>query len=195
VLDPLCGRGTTLNQALLVGADALGIDLDAKDTRAYATFLTTWLQDKRLKHQPDRTAGRHRFRVTIGRKGGSTQRQIVDVATADTTQAPVLFGKGSIDAIATDLPYGVQHGARHGPDASLSRRPRELLEGALPAWKAALRPGGGMALSWNTRVLARDDLARVVGDSGFEVLDLPDFLHRVDRTITRDVLVARRPAG
>src|ERR1700689_3877688 len=35
VLDPLCGRGTTLNQALMYGWDASGIDLDDKDFEAY----------------------------------------------------------------------------------------------------------------------------------------------------------------
>lgn len=196
ILDPLCGRGTTLHHALLVGGDALGIDLDAKDTQAYAAFLKGWLQEKRIKHQLDPTAGRKRFRVTIGRKGDET-RQLVDVATADTTDAVALFGKGGADVLATDLPYGVQHGARSGDASALSRRPRDLLHEALPVWRAVLRPGGGMALSWNTRVLPRHDLVALVTDAGFELPELGDdvdFAHRVDRTITRDVVVARRPA-
>jgi SAM-dependent methyltransferase len=200
ILDPLCGRGTTLNHALLLGGDGLGIDVDAKDVQAYATFLKTWLQEKRIKHQLDATAGRRRFRVTIGRKGAAAgdDRQLVDVATADTTEAPALFGKASVDAIATDLPYGVQHGARGGEAATLSRRPGELLRAALPAWRAVLRPGGGLAVSWNVRVLARDELLALVVDGGFELPDLGDdvaFSHRVDRVITRDVVVARRPPG
>ena len=198
ILDPLCGRGTTLHHALLLGGDALGIDVDAKDVEAYATFLKGWLQDKRLKHQLDATAGRRRFRVTIGRKGaaGVDDRQLVDVAVADTVEAPVLFGKGSVDAVATDLPYGVQHGSRSGPASKLSRRPDDLLEEALPAWRSALRPGGGMAVSWNTRTLAREQVLEMLGDAGLEVPELGDdvdFAHRVDRTITRDVVVARRP--
>jgi SAM-dependent methyltransferase len=196
VLDPLCGRGTTLNHALLLGGDALGIDLDAKDTQAYATFLTTWLQEKRAKHQLDRTAGRHRFRVTIGSKSaaGAAERQTVDVATADTTEAPALFGKARADVIVTDLPYGVQHGSR--TDAGLGRRPDDLLARALPAWRQVLRPGGAAAISWNTRVLARDRLAALVAEAGFALTTIGAdgaLEHRVDRTITRDVLVAVRP--
>ena len=197
ILDPLCGRGTTLHHALLLGADALGIDLDAKDTQAYATFLKSWLEEKRIKHQLDRTAGRGRFRLTIGRRGDDL-RQLVDVATADTTDALSLFGRNAVDAIATDLPYGVQHGARSGPAATLSRRPDELLREALPAWRGVLRPGGGLALSWNTRVLRRDDLTGLLADAGLELPDLGegvDFVHRVDRTITRDVVIARRPSA
>ena len=35
VFDPLCGRGTTLNQALMYGYDAAGLDVDGKDFEAY----------------------------------------------------------------------------------------------------------------------------------------------------------------
>jgi SAM-dependent methyltransferase len=196
VLAPLCGRGTTLTQALTYGADALGIDLDGKDTQAYATFLTTWLEEKRIKHQLDRTAGRHRFRVEIGRKGAAAaaDRQVVDVLTGDTAEAATAFGKASVDVIAADLPYGVQHGARTAA-TGLARRPDDLLTAALPAWRSVLRPGGAAALSWNTRVLRRDDLASTLAGAGFEVTDVGadgGFVHRVDRSITRDVVVAVR---
>src|SRR5215472_5178474 len=36
VIDPLCGRGTTLNQALMFGFDAAGIESDRKDFAAYS---------------------------------------------------------------------------------------------------------------------------------------------------------------
>jgi SAM-dependent methyltransferase len=196
VLDPLCGRGTTLHQAMTYGADAFGIDTDAKATEAYAAFLRTWLEDKRLKHQLDPAAGRHRFRVTIGRKGAAAaeERQRVDVVTGDTVDAPVFFGRNRVDAIVTDLPYGVQHGARQGDDRS--RRPDDLLVAALPAWWSVLRPGGAAGISWNSRMLRRDALLALLEGAGFEVADVGadgSFVHRVDRTITRDLVVARRP--
>lgn len=199
VLDPLCGRGTTLNQALTYGADALGIDVDAKDTQAYATFLTTWLQEKRLKHQIDASAGRRRFRVEIGPKGAAhaAERQTVDVVTGDTAEAAAAFGKGAVDALVADLPYGVQHGSRAGTGGPLERRPTELLRAALPAWRLVLRPGGAAALSWNTRVLPRAELVALLEEAGYDVLATGAdgaFVHRVDRTITRDLIVARRPA-
>ncbi len=51
LFDPLCGRGTTLNQAVMYGWNAAGMDLDAKDFEAYSAFIKTWLQRKRIKHQ------------------------------------------------------------------------------------------------------------------------------------------------
>lgn len=198
ILDPLCGRGTTLHQALTYGADALGIDVDAKSTEAYATFLTTWLQEKRLKHQIDAAAGRHRFRVTIGRKGAAAaeERQVVDLVTGPSAQATEAFGRSTIDAVVTDLPYGVQHGARSG--GGLDRRPDELLVQCLPAWRSVLRPGGAAGIAWNTRVLGRHDLVALLEDARLEVTAIGAdgaFVHRVDRTITRDLVVARRPAN
>ncbi|HEY4455975.1 MAG TPA: SAM-dependent methyltransferase, partial [Pseudonocardiaceae bacterium] len=51
VLDPMCGRGTTLNHAMMYGYDASGLDLDAKDFDEYTRFIKTWLKNKRIKHQ------------------------------------------------------------------------------------------------------------------------------------------------
>ncbi len=198
VFDPLCGRGTTLNHALTLGADAIGIDIDDKDTAAYATFLKTWLQDHRIKHQVDAASGRRRFRLSIGQKGAGhvDECQLVDVVTGDTTDAPSLFGRNAADVIATDLPYGVQHGASTGP--KLSRRPDELLEAALPAWRSVLRPGGAAALSWNVRLLDRGALLAIAEAAGYTDTGIGadgQFEHRVDRVITRDVVVVRRPAN
>jgi hypothetical protein len=59
-----------------------------------------------------------------------------------------------------------------------------------------LRPGAGVALAWNRRTLERDRLVALVEDGGLELVTPADderFVHRVDRSITRDVVVARRP--
>src|SRR5690606_28738949 len=50
VLDPLCGRGTTLNQAMMYGFDATGVELLERDFEAYERFIKTWLRTKRFKH-------------------------------------------------------------------------------------------------------------------------------------------------
>src|SRR5580658_8324476 len=107
VLDPLCGRGTTLNQALMYGFDAAGIDLDAKDFDAYAAFIQAWLKRKRVKHHAERGPVR-RNRQVLGRRlqislaaakddyrAGVTQH--LDVVNADTTRAMDIFRPGAFD--------------------------------------------------------------------------------------------------
>jgi SAM-dependent methyltransferase len=204
VLDPMCGRGTTLNQVLMYGWHASGVDLDRKDVEAYATFLKTWLEHKRLKHRLKVVQVR-RDRKVIGRRldaetaptrerwdAGATQQ--VTVLTADTTTVAEHFRRESFDLLVVDLPYGVQHGSR-GADRGLARNPTELLDAALPGWCEVLRPGGAMGLSWNTHVARRDDVVARLRGHGLDVLDRPPydgFAHRVDQAILRDLVVARR---
>jgi SAM-dependent methyltransferase len=213
VLDPLCGRGTTLNQALMYGFDAYGTDLDRRDVEAYAVFIQRWLKDKRLKHQADFSPVRRDRQVVARRllaefaaskeeyKAGYVQR--LDVVEADTTRVAEFFRRESADLVVTDLPYGIQHGShvlgrvRPG-ERGLARSPLDLLAAAAPAWAKALRPGGALGISWNTHVARREDVAGALTAAGLEVLDSDlyrGFRHRVDQAITRDILIARKPGG
>lgn len=199
LLDPVCGRGTSLNRAALYGMDAVGIDLDQRDVDAFRTFFTTWLKDKRLKHRVEQARLRkgrpepaHRTTITYGRK--DADHRVVEVIHDDTIRVRDHLGRRAMDLLVADLPYGVQHGSR--PDAEqLDRGPERLLAAALPGWFEVLRPGAGVALAWNRRSLPRPTLTELVATAGFVVPAGDDdaFVHRVDRSITRDVLVARRP--
>jgi tRNA G10 N-methylase Trm11 len=117
--------------------------------------------------------------------------QRVDVVHADTTSARDFFKPNSFHAIVADAPYGVQHGSRTVA-AGLRRAPLGLLEEALPAWVPLLRPGGAVGISWNTHVAKRHDAAAVLSANGLTVLNGPPydrFRHRVDQSISRDILV------
>lgn len=201
VFDPMCGRGTTLNQALMYGYDAFGVDVDGKDFEAYSGFLRTWLKNKRLKHTAE-TVPVRRERSLVGRrldvtfalskeayKAGDVQR--VSVVNTDTLRSREVFKPRSFDVIATDAPYGVQHGSKGG--RGLSRSPLELLRQAVPVWAELLRPGGALGIAWNTYGGSRDDLAAVLAASGLDVVAYPDFEHWVDQAIVRDIMVARKP--
>jgi hypothetical protein len=207
VLDPLCGRGTTLNQALMYGFDAAGLDRDQQDFDAYSAFIQTWLKRKRIKHHRDydgpvrrngKVAGR-RLQLTMAasrdaHRAGATQ--LLDVVNADTTRAGEFFRPSTIDVVVADAPYGVQHGSRTAAKG-LARDPLELLAQAAPGWVRLLRDGGAMGISWNTLVARREEAAAVLAAAGLEPLSDPPYLsfrHRVDQAIMRDILVARKPA-
>lgn len=201
VLDPLCGRGTTLNQALTYGFDAAGIDIDQQDFVAYSTFLSTWLKRKRVKHKLEvgpvrrnRKVVARRMHVTLAAdrddyRAGDTQD--LEVVNADTVRAGEFFRAGSFDVLVADAPYGVQHGSRSS--GGLARSPLDLLAAAVPVWAGLLRPGGALGVAWNTAVAKRDEAVAVLAAAGLEPVDTPGFRHRVDQAIVRDILVARRP--
>ncbi|PXY30722.1 TRM11 family SAM-dependent methyltransferase [Prauserella flavalba] len=204
VLDPLCGRGTTLNQAMMYGYDATGLDVDGKDFDAYQQFIKTWLRTKRIKHTADATSLR-RNKVRLGRrldisyaatkeeyKAGDTRT--LTYLNCDTLHTDELLRRGSADVVVTDAPYGVQHGSRT-QDAGLARSPRDLLAAAVPVWTRVLRTGGALGISWNTHVITRAELAAILAKAGLTVREggpYEGLAHRVDQAIVRDVLVATK---
>ncbi|WP_409483369.1 TRM11 family SAM-dependent methyltransferase [Arsenicicoccus dermatophilus] len=202
VLDPMCGRGTTLNTAITLGLDVTGIDLDVKDLEAYQAFLTTYLRQHRLKHKA--TAGQvRRHGRTLGRRldvelaaskddhqAGRTQR--VTYLGVDTTRLEGLLPAAQTNVIVADTPYGVQHGS-HG--ARLDRSPLELLDLALPGWLRALRTGGAIGLAVNRHVAPVEDTHALLERHGLTVVDQDGYgglRHRVDASIDRDIVVARK---
>jgi hypothetical protein len=206
VIDPLCGRGTTLSQALMYGFDAAGLDLDRSGFEAYATFIQTWLKRKRVKHRAeyygpvrrDRQVVARRLQVSLAAtkedyKAGVTQH--LDVVNADTTRALEFFKPETFDLLVTDAPYGVQHGSRTAAKG-LVRQPLDLLAAAAPVWARLLRGGGALGIAWNVFVAGRGEATKILADAGLDVLESEPYLafrHRVDQAICRDILVARKP--
>lgn len=202
VLDPMCGRGTTLNLALTYGLDCTGVDLDKRDLENYERFLKTWLRQHRYKHTVDvgslRTSGTSRGRrmqVVVAPtkeefKTGDVQR--LDYLCTDTRSLHGLLGKGQFDVVVTDTPYGVEHGS-HGD--RLARDPLGVLEAAMPGWVRTLRTGGAVGLSYNRHVAPPDALGELLQRNGLEIVgDIGDdrYRHRVDASIDRDLIVARK---
>ncbi|MFZ5918161.1 MAG: TRM11 family SAM-dependent methyltransferase [Chloroflexota bacterium] len=188
LLDPLCGGGTTLFQALVYGWDAYGLELDEKDVSSTQTFLQQYLRGQGIQfsHRKERLRGlgrRHDFELATGQ--GRPQRCVlIQADTADTPRA--LEGK-TAHLIVADLPYGVQH------KGILIH----LLETGLPVWGECLRPGGALALAWESSRLPRQEMITLVeAVSNLKVRRGGPFealAHRVDRVIKRrDVVIATK---
>jgi tRNA G10 N-methylase Trm11 len=202
VLDPLCGRATTLLQAWRLGHDGAGVESDEKAVEAFAAYLKTYLRRKRLKHTADMTPVRRegkslgkRFDAEVTVEGGATLS--LGIFTGDTRQSAKLWGKRKFDAIVTDAPYGVVHGSVSDVRGG-TRRDRSatgLLTDAIPVWAGQLRIGGALGLSWNTLGTPREQLAELLAKAGLTVRDegvWRRFAHRVDSSVHRDVIVAVR---
>ncbi len=197
--DPVCGRGTGCFCALTAGMNAVGIDLDRKDIREACDYFSRYLKFHKLKHEAksrSETVNGHSvpvsafsFAVTKDRWQSGDVRTL-SLACADTSESPALFRKGGPYIIAADLPYGIQHAPLAGA------RPESLqhfLSRVLPVWKQVLRPGGAIALSFNTLTLPAQDVRSALTASGFRLPRHEYFTllrHEVEHAVVRDVVFA-----
>jgi len=190
LLDPVAGRGSTLNRALTYGFDAHGVERNEKEVEQYRTFITTYLKDHRIKHKATSErirkgefAGASAFEVDIDRG-----RQKLRVACGDTVHTKGLHPGTAFDLIVGDLPYGVQHAAA----AKTTRRsPIELVQAAAPQWYAALTKDGAIGLAYNLKTMGRSAITEALTDAKFTLVEHPrSFEHTVDRAITRDLIIA-----
>ncbi|MGH1487813.1 MAG: TRM11 family SAM-dependent methyltransferase [Acidimicrobiales bacterium] len=201
VLDPMCGRGTTLNWALAYGLSGIGIDADGTSLDHHAGFLKTWAKRQRLPHNFQR------FRANNGEKRVATLHVATDRATlksggqhietfqADGADTSLAIKRGSVDVIVTDLPYGVQH--RGSGEAAGAGGPGtlELLSVVIPTWRRWLRPGGAICMAWNTKQAGRRDVSKVLAEGGFSPVTVTggySLRHVVDAAVDRDVIIAVR---
>ncbi len=184
VLDPLAGGGTTLFVALMLGANAYGVEKDRDDVESTATFVEQYCREQGIacsaKEERLKKLG-HRWWFTLGREA---PHQCV-LASGDTALTAELMGNVKHPhLIVADLPYGIQH---HGELTG-------LLNTALPVWTSLLLPGGAVVLAWeSTRFPRAEMIALAQSACPLTALDAPPYnqlSHRVDRVIkNRDVLV------
>ena len=195
VLDPVAGKGTTLYESLMAGFDAAGIEIVQRAAHDAAVYFQKYLETEKWKHklQKEKSHGAPAWRFTFARDKESLKAdpgQFTMVA-GDASAADQYFGKSAFDLIVGDLPYGVAHGSLAGE--RLTRSPEALLHHCLPALHRALKPGGALALSWNTLVCPVDTLVKALEAHGFTPLREPPYdslAHRVDAAIRRDIAVA-----
>ena len=205
ILDPLCGRGTTLSTAMMLGCNAAGVEAELKAVEAYAAYLRTYWRRKRLKHSLELSPVRREGKI-IGKRLEAEVKPVgrdrpiaLVVFSGDTRQSAALFGKRRFDAVLADAPYGVVHGSQtdvRGVSGKRDRSAAGLISDALPVWAGQLKTGGALGLSWNAIGLRRERLLELLADAGLEALDFGpyrDFEHRVDSSIRRDIVVAIKP--
>lgn len=199
VLDPMCGRGTGPMTALLRGWNAVGLEIDKRDVKECNDFFTRYLEYHRIKHQKKQLSCTVRgkqaaletsYAFAVDAVALKERPQCFRLLSGDTVQTADLLKAKSVHLLLCDLPYGVQH----GPDIKHKGGLAELLARSLPGWYAVLKPGGAMALSFNSYTLKRQELARLAENAGFTVISEGAYLsmeHWVEQAVNRDVLVAK----
>lgn len=152
LLDPFCGIGTILQEALLSGIEAKGIDIEPESVEASKKNLA-WFSEK------------------YGTKTGWN----VDIGNA--TELPEIFERGSIDTIATEPYLGPL--LKSKPSESESKRiAAELLplyRDFLTAAYAVLAKGGRVAAIFPTFGKTKLPIAEIAKNIGFEILQTDTF--------------------
>lgn len=211
LLDPIAGKGTTLFEGMRQGMDCCGIEIASKSVQESVAYLKKYLQTERFKHTYKKerrggkdakgasfTAALHQFTYAADKQQQKQGGRQCIFAAGDSTVAPQIYKKGQFHLIVGDLPYGVAHGNVSGPqNGGKTRNPTQLLRACLPGWRQLLRPGGAIALSWNSFLLGRDQMRQLFAESGFEPCTgqlYDSFEHPVSQAIRRDIVVARRLA-
>ncbi len=189
LLDPMCGRGTTLLWAMRYGLHAVGIEQDDTVLSDVRRGLKKWTKIHRQKHKLSEGWTQKANKKGIGKflefsALGTAMRLIV----GDSAQSYDLTQRKPFDLIVTDVPYGVQH--MGGKD---TRSPLETLKTCAPVWAQCLAPGGAMVVAFNSNIPKRSQLIAAFGGLELEVLDTK-FEHRMSESIVRDVLVMRKAA-
>lgn len=203
VLDPLCGKGTTLFESLILGCNAYGIEKNKKYVDELYNYLLRYLREGKYKHNSqkgkvsaDKNNIGEMIEVNIGKTKGELKEKSgkkLKVLRGDTTDAHKFFKKNSMHIIVGDLPYGIQHMGKSKGETF--RKLDEFLDASFKSWSILLKKGGVVALSWNTYTNKRDEIAKILEENGFTVFcddNYLNFFHRVSQAINRDIIVAKK---
>lgn len=188
LLDPMCGRATTLFVALNRGWDAFGSDVDRAALREAEQFLKRYLEYHRMKHAVERGSMTLREKKSAPYVQFSLPSGSLRLAELDVSRVSEAYGRGKFDLICADLPYGVQHGANMPLE--------KLLRLALPAWVETLKRGAAVAISFNAQTLPTRKVRAVFAGAGLHVREGGPYdrlSHWVEQAVTRDVVVGVRP--
>ncbi|MBE5766042.1 MAG: hypothetical protein E7335_02530 [Clostridiales bacterium] len=196
MLDPMCGRGTSLFLAANRGVTPTGADASRSEIAECSRFFKRYLEYHRIKHKQNKHARTHKgvnipmetfdFAMPFGENGS---RGEIALATVDARNVHGL-GKGAYHILVADLPYGVQH-APSGKGGLAA-----LMEETAEAYRAALKPGGAAALAFNVNTLKRIQVTEALEKAGFEIAEgeiYDGMAHWVEQAVTRDVVVGIVP--
>lgn len=208
ILDPVAGKGTTLFEASVYGYDAYGIEIEPKSVHEGVLFFKKYLEKERLKHRSTKrqlygtnkadAINIQEFAYAKNKEAFKKETGIKSLSfvCGNANDAFNYFKKEHFHLIVGDLPYGIAHGnSTANPYHSKTRNPSAFLEACLPEWYKVLKTKGCIVMAWNSFTISREQLAKRFTANGFEVLSQPPyntFEHRVDQSIKRDIIVAKK---
>jgi len=206
LLDPVAGKGTTLFEAATYGFHATGIEVDRQAVQEATTFFRKFLEQERYKHTLEKRklfsnkesadAFVQDFQYAPEKQAfkDDASRRHLGMVSGNALHVKRYFKDEKFHLIVGDLPYGIAHGNKgRQKHNSLTRSPQELMEATLSDLFKVLKTGGSLVLAWNTFVWPREAFTALLEKAGFQILSgapYEEFVHRVDQSIKRDIVVA-----
>ncbi|MDE3274090.1 TRM11 family SAM-dependent methyltransferase [Pseudoalteromonas sp. G4] len=187
LLDPMCGRGTTLMWAMRYGIKSKGIEQDPNAVLDFRTFAKKWTKLHRQKHEL-----KEGF---IGKANKQNKGKFIDftaegvntrIINGNATTACDLLKREKQHLIISDIPYGVQHFT-----TEKTRNPIAVLEDCAPQWADLLHKDGICVIAFNKYIPKRKELIAVFEAAGLSALEF-EAPHRMSESIFRDVVVLRK---
>ena len=201
ILDPMCGKGTTLFEGLILGHNVFGVEQDRQSVLDGIAYFTRYLKLGKYKHRytkNKRNLG-ETFDIQLGKNKQDIKQKIgqrLHIIRGNTLDTQSFFPTASMDAIICDLPYGIQHQSKNVTKKSRHPMHNNFFTAVLQSWLPTLKEHGVITLSWNTRTLPKKRLLETLVQQGLVLMDSltkVDLAHRVSQAIQRDLIVAYKP--
>lgn len=186
VLDPMCGRATTLLWAMRYGFNARGIEVDPRAIPDINQIVKKWSKVCDIKsHCKDGFVGK-KNKTGYGKfLEFHCDNNYFKVIIGNSTEAGSLLSNEKFDLLISDIPYGVQHRADGG-----SKNPLETIELCVKEWKTCLKKDGTMVIGYNSNNPKRVDFVEIAQRYDLEALEM-SLPHRMSESIVRDILVLK----
>lgn len=193
LLDPMCGRATTLLWAMRYGMSSKGIEQDGKALADIEQNVKKWCKIHKQKHQfKDGFVGGKSGKQSKSKQGKdkfidfSANDATMRIITGDSAETGSLLKSDKFDLIVSDIPYGIQHFT-----TSKTRNPLAVLQECAQGWSDVLKKKGVIVLSFNSYIPKRAELIAAFTAHNLEVLEF-SAPHRMSESIVRDVVVFRK---
>ncbi|MDA3845213.1 MAG: hypothetical protein PF505_01550, partial [Vallitaleaceae bacterium] len=169
ILDPMCGKGTTMFKALVKGYHSAGIDIEKDYHLEIENFLKRYFKHATRKYSMTKTSyeilGKKRaLKTTVDTSITNEHYKAKDTRSiqfvlGEGKYAVTYFGKKKFNVIVADLPYGVQH---QGEDSGKRSSVLDVIDESLLDWISTLKVGGTIVLAYNNKSFSKEDLKSVL---------------------------------
>lgn len=193
LLDPMCGRATTLLWGMRYGINGKGIEQESKALADIEQNVKKWCKVHKQKHhfkngfvggssgkQSKSKQGKNKF---IDFTANDATMRII---TGDAVDTASLLKADKFDLIISDIPYGIQHFT-----TSKTRNPLAVLEECAQGWNEVLKKKGVIVLAFNSYIPKRAELIAAFARHNLEALTF-SAPHRMSESIVRDVVVFKK---